>query len=486
MRPIVDRNHHVGLLIAALLLLLLHRVALLLYGDLPLDVEETYYLFWSTAPDLGYYSKPPMIAWLLAVQSALFGTGAVAVKSLSLFLHSLTTLLLFGLGRHLWSSAAGWAGALTFFSLPLIGALSVYTTTDSALHLFWALTLYLFVLACERRHWGWWLATGVAAGLGLLSKYTMGLMAIGLLGYLLSTPSLRRWLFDPRLWLGILAAALVWAPNLWWNAQHDFISFRHTADIAQLDRQLFHPDHLVEFLLPQWPVFGLLLTPLLILRLYRTGIDQSDKLLLWVSLPMLLVISLQAFLAEANLNWASPAYVGLGLLAGARIWQWHKGWLAAALLVNILFLGLVQHYHTLTGLVGVELTRKTDPYFKRLGWRELGEQLRPLLAARPDARLVSDSRGVLAYMGYYAATWPPKVGSWNASQQIRSQYDLKYDLAELPPDPLVFISKAPLPESILTAFDQVQPLGQLRISVYQDLVRDLYVYEMNGFRGYDQ
>ncbi len=471
-------------LVVALVALLLHRLWLLMFGDIPLDLEETYYLFWSTAPDLGYYSKPPVVAWLLAAQSALFGTGVVAVKTVSLVLHGLTALVLYSLGRRLWSPAAGWAGAVTFFSLPLIGGLSLFTSTDAALHLCWALTLRFFVEARDRGHWHWWVATGIAAGLGLLSKYTMGLLAIGLLGYLLSSPAYRRLLTDPRLWLGVLVAALVWSPNLWWNAQNHFISFQHTADISQLDRALFHPDHLVEFLLPQWPLFGIVLAPLLAVSLWRGARDDRDRLLLWVSIPVLLVIALQALLAEANLNWASTAYVGLGLLAGARLWQHQRRWWLVAVLVNLTLLGVVQHYHTLAQVAGVELTRKTDPYFKRLGWRELGAELRPLVQERPGVRLVSSSRRLLAYLGYYAMDWPPRVASWNPGEHIRSQYDLRYNLKDMPAGPLLFVSESPVDQGVLRSFSSARLLVVLEVQVYRDLIHKLYVYDVTGFKGY--
>lgn len=450
----------------------------------PLDLEETYYLYWSTHPDLGYYSKPPMIAWLLAAFTGVFGISALAIKSVSLLLHSLTALLVYLIGRRLWSPAAGVAGALTFYSLPIIGVLSLFTSTDAALHFCWALTLWAFLHARDGDRMGWWLLTGVAAGLGLLSKYTMGVMAFGLLGYLLTTPSHRRLLVSPGLWLGVAVAALVWAPNLWWNAQHDFISFRHTAEISRLDHAWLRPGELLGFLGPQWPMFGLILLPLFLWRLPRCKGDDGARLLLWVSLPMLAMVSLQALLAEAHLNWASATYVGLALLAGACLWRWQPRGLAVAIAFNLALLTVAYHYHAIARGVGVELTARSDPYRKRLGWEELGARLRPILDRAPDTLLVSEDRKLLAYMGYYATPWPPAVAHWNPRGAVDNQYDLERRDLDMAGHRVVFVSRQALGEGVLSRFAEVKDLGELAVQVYPDLERRIHVYELHGFKGY--
>jgi len=465
--------------------LLLYRFWVLWALQPPMDLEETYYLYWSSQPALGYYSKPPMVAWLLALFTELFGVTPLVVKSVSLTLHSLAALLIYDTGRRLWSPAAGLAGALTFYSLPVIGTLSLFTSTDAALHFYWALTLWAFVRARDTDRLGWWLLTGLAAGLGLLSKYTMGVMAIGLLGYLLSTPAQRPLLRSLGLWLGILVAALVWAPNLWWNAQHDFISFRHTAEISQLDHALLRPDELLAFLGPQWPMFGVLLAPLLIWQLSRCR-DEGARLLLWVSLPMLAVISLQALLAEANINWASAAYVGLGLLAGSCLWRTRRGWLAIAVAFNLLLLSGAYHYHALADGLGVELTARQDPYRKRLGWEALGAQLHPILAESDHSLLVSEDRKLLAYLGYYAVDWPPAVARWNPDGRVISQYDLERHDLQMAGRRVVFVSRQPLDDTVLSRFEQARARGELQVQVYPDLTLRIHVYEMTGFKGYGQ
>jgi 4-amino-4-deoxy-L-arabinose transferase-like glycosyltransferase len=485
-QPQAMRDRWQLLAFGAILVLAVYRWLVLWGTDLPLDLEEAYYLHWAEQPALGYFSKPPMIAWLLAGISGLFGSGEAAIKSLSLLLHTATALVVYSIGRYLYGNAVGLASALVFMSLPIVGVLSLYSTTDAPLHFFWALTLRAFVQARDSNRLGWWLATGVAAGLGLLSKYSMGLLAPGLAAALLAAPTQRRLLLSPGLWLGVLTVLLVVAPNLWWNWQNDFISFRHTAHISQLHRDLLHPGHLAEFVLAQLLVFGPVLFVVLLLALFRRAVwrDERHRLLLLASLPILLVISVQALLAEANMNWASPAYIGLGIFVTAWLWQGRRGWLWLGLGVNLLLLSLVYHYHALADAAGVEMRRNRTPFHSRLGWRELGAELREWTEAYPAARLVSDSREVLALMAYYGAERGRPLASWNPNGVIRSQFDLEGDVARYPRESLLFLSERPLSPAVLARFGKADHLGSKRVVVYPDLVRELHGYLLQDFKGY--
>jgi hypothetical protein len=469
-----------------ILALAAYRLWLIEFNALEFDVEETYYLYWSTTPDWGYFSKPPMIAWLLAATTELFGRGELAVKSISWLLHLLTAFLVYSIGKRLYGTRQGLAAGVVFASLPVVGALSLFSTTDAPLHFFWALTLRLFIKARDSGRLGWWLLTGLAGGLGLLSKYTMGLIAIGLaLALLFSGPD-RRWLRSRPLWLGVLVAAVVWAPNLWWNAAHDFISFRHTAHISQLHSELFHPEKLAEFVGAQLVVFGPVFFVALLLGLFRRQVwsDARHRLLLLTSLPILLLISAQALLAEANMNWASPAYVGLSVFVAGWLWE-RRRWLYAGMIVNLVLLGIAYHYHALADAAGVEMLASRTPYKHRLGWRELGEGVREWTSAYPDAPLLGGNRGLLSFMSRYGVDGARQVFSWNPSGTIRSQFDLAGDIATRPSGRFLFLSRQELPPEVIGRFAEVTYLGNRRVMVFPDLVREVHGYLVKDFQGYE-
>ena len=109
--------------------------------------------------------------------------------------------------------------ALTTACAPvIIGAVHVGNTTPLDL-LAWTAVLVCVSTALLRDRPRWWLAAGAAAGVGLEADNLVVLLLIGLaIGLLVSSqrPVLRtRW---P--WLGAGMAAVIWAPNVIWQATH--------------------------------------------------------------------------------------------------------------------------------------------------------------------------------------------------------------------------------------------------------------------------
>src|SRR6202034_377543 len=90
----------------------------------------------------------------------------------------------------------------------------------------------------------WWLAAGIAAGLGLLAKYSAFFLGLGACVWLLAHPVMRRWLRAPWPWLGRIIAAAIFAPNLWWNDHHGWATFAF--QFGRIGAGHFSPRYLVE------------------------------------------------------------------------------------------------------------------------------------------------------------------------------------------------------------------------------------------------
>src|SRR5712691_1677598 len=74
--------------------------------------DEAQYWFWAQHPALGYYSKPPLIAWLIALTTSLFGDGTVAIRLSAPFLHAGTAALIYLIGARLYDRRIGFWSAL--------------------------------------------------------------------------------------------------------------------------------------------------------------------------------------------------------------------------------------------------------------------------------------------------------------------------------------------------------------------------------------
>jgi len=476
------------ILIAVVLLLAAYRALVIWGSDLPLFYDQAYYYYWSLDPAWGYFSKPPMVAWLIFVTTSLWGSSELAINIGGIIMYSLTAFAVYGIGRRLYDERTGvWAG-ISFACMPVVGFNSLFVSTDAPLLFFWALTILLFTKAIEQGRWYWWIGTGVAAGLGLLSKYTMGVLALGLLAFLLTDRRHRHWLIDRRLWAGLAVAGLLLAPNLWWNAQHDFISFRHTAEISHLDRELFHPARLAEFLALQFAVFGPVYMGIFVRRSasaqgYR---DDADRLMLFAALAMLGVIGLQALLSRAHMNWAAPAYVSATVLVSAWLVRGNRRRLFAwAMAVNLVLLSLFYHYHPIARMFGVELTRNQTPYHRILGWRELGAEVSQVRAAYPQAVLLSDSRKLLAYLSYYSTPRDMRVAWWQPSGGLaRNHYQLVADISDSQANEFLFVGEGPLPDADLARFESHEYLGERHVDVLPDMRLSVQLYHLQGFTGY--
>src|ERR1700756_36010 len=132
--------------------------------------DEAQYWVWSQHLALGYFSKPPLVAGLIAVTTSLFGDSEFAVRLLAPLLHAGAAIFFYGIGSRLYDRRVGFWSALGYASLPGVSVSAFIISTDAPLMLFWAAALYAFVRAREEGKWGWWIAVGVAAGGGVVGK----------------------------------------------------------------------------------------------------------------------------------------------------------------------------------------------------------------------------------------------------------------------------------------------------------------------------
>lgn len=159
--------------------LLLLKIALAAY--FPITGDEAFFYWWGVYPDWGYYDHPPMVGWLLTLLHAISDHPLVLRSATVLLWSAIAVGLVDLLRRHLPAQqhAQAWATGVVFMLLPFTWALNV-VTTDTPLIFFMFCSGYAFLRSLQSARWLWWsVACGVALGLGLLSKFFAGLLAIG-------------------------------------------------------------------------------------------------------------------------------------------------------------------------------------------------------------------------------------------------------------------------------------------------------------------
>ena len=467
-------------------LLTLYRVGVILHLGIDPYVDEAYYWGWAQQPDFGYYSKPPLVAWLIAASTAAFGKNLIALKLPSLLLYPATALMLQHLGSKLFAPQVGWWTGVAFLTLPLVSALGLFVSTDALLLFFWTAGLAALWRALEDGRWSSWLLVGLWAGLGLMSKYTMAAFIGSAFLVILAHPQGRRQILSPRPWMAVALAVLILAPNLWWNSQHDFPTFRHTAEITRLNDRHWNPGELGEFLgaqvLSMGPLLALAFLAALATLPRRLG-DPRYRTLALMTLPLLILVCYQAATGRANGNWAAPIYIGGLLLTVAHLAdKRHWRFLALAVALNGILMVGAYHWPDLARLAGKDFTGRNDPYKRARGWQAFAEAVAPALRDTPGAVLVADDRDILAQVAY--ALNVKDLASWNPGHAVMDHYQLTTRLEDFPGRPFVYVSRQPLDARVLGSFERATPLGEVDVAGHRDFHRRAYLYRLEGFKGY--
>lgn len=460
------------------------RFTVLKSMDLSLYVDEAQYWYWSQHLDFGYYSKPPMVALLIALTTSLFGDSEFFVRLASLIMYPLSSIVIYLIGERLFNSRVGLASTIVFLSMPAVSLSSLIISTDVAFFFFWALALYFLIRAQENNSWIWWISLGVAGGFGMETKYTMGVFVISAIAYFLASLRWRVFL-NGRLWCSGIVAALIWLPNLVWNYQHDFITFQHTYDISQSSQQSLRWDEVFAFIGGQFGVFGIISFASFLFLTFRVSFENKLFLMIF-SWVFIIIISYQAFFDGANANWAAPAFVTASIALGACIVKGNY-WklLVSTLCLNLFLASLIYYFEPLTSLFDIQITKQNDIYKRLRGWPELGKQFSSIRKQYPDAVLLGEgSRTELAHLAYHAR--PIKVSTWNESGNIRHHYDINNRLSSLSEKDFLYVSQAPLRLEVMNTFKSSQQVGKLARYLFQNDKTDYYVYLLSEFRGYER
>ena len=229
-----------------------------------LRVDEAYYWTWSREGALSYLDHPPLVAWAIRFGTLLFGDTNFGVRFAGLVSMLAMQLLLADI---VWRTVRDFRYVLVAALLPeaclTYGLGMAKITPDVALIPFELAMMWSLVRLWQSDDQRWWLAAGLFGGLALASKYTALLLLPAIALFVLVPDWRARQLRSPWLWCGTVLALLVFSPVLYWNATHDWASFRF-----QLDR----PAQLTgwslkffgDFLGQQFILIGVLMLPVII------------------------------------------------------------------------------------------------------------------------------------------------------------------------------------------------------------------------------
>lgn len=472
-------------LVACLAALLALRLAAIYAAKTDLVSDEAQYWTWSRELAFGYFSKPPMIAWLIRGATAICGDGEVCIRSASPVLYTLASVVMFLTGRALFGERVGFWSAIVFATLPGVSYSSLLITTDVPLILFWIIALYFWVMLVKRQSMGFAVLFGVAIGLGLLAKQAMIYAVLCVACHAVVSREARQALRGGRGIVAALVALALFAPNVIWNAEHGFPTVRHTGANIGWQYPYVHPLQLFEFLIVQFGVFG----PILVLVLLRTAWreikephDSRKTLLLGFSLPVLAILTVQAILSRAHGNWSATAYPAATILVTASMIELNR---------KILFaISLCLHLVVAVLLAIAPAFALQSPLFERIqflsqvvGWRGVADAVRAQLAEGRYGALLVDSRELAAELLYYLRDSELPLYVLRSGPVPTDHYEMTRAYGSGAPEPVLFVSLKRCPQSLGQSFAEVTELGTVDVPIVKTKTRVLHFCRLAGYKG---
>ncbi len=419
-----------GLVIFALALRLIYS------GQVELLPEETYYWNYSRHLAFGYLDHPPMVGWLISAGTALFGDTEFGVRIGALCCGAVASFFLYRLTRNLFGEASALVAVLLAQTLPFFFLAGMLMTPDAPLTAAWAAALYYLERALiGGRSEAWWQA-GLCLGLGLLSKYTIGLLGLSMFVFMLLDARSRCWFRRWEPYGAALLALAVFSPVIIWNYQNDWASFAFQTSRRLADRPQFALHKLIAGALVLLTPTGLVSAALLLLRRTHAadgrdasvdgrdasvdgrdasvnGRDASvDEARKWRFMQVAVGVPLAVFAVfslrhEVKLDWTGAPWVAAvpalacGIVHSAPAIQTGlRAWIRAAwapTLAALVVFYAAGLYYLAFGIPGIGYSKHSE--LIPVGWQEFGARIRQLA---DDSEKASDKAPLIVGMDRYA------------------------------------------------------------------------------------
>lgn len=474
------------------------RLAAIRFSPLQLYADEAQYWAWSRHLAFGYFTKPPLIAWIVWLTTRL-GDAEPVVRMSSPLLHAAASIFIFLAANRLYEARTALFALLVYALMPAVqlGAFVVSTDTPMIACLAAALWAYAALQQAEPgRAWRPALGLGLALGLAFLAKYAALYSVVGVALHLATSRAARRPWRPAAILAAIGAFAVIAAPNVVWNAVNHFASVGHVAsEAAWGGARKGGVLKALSFVGSQFGVFGPIPFAVLIgggvWLAVRRRLEGADWLLVAWTLPPLVIVLVEAFIAGSKANWAAAAFVPGSTLVAAWMLRWGRPRLLAAVLAfQALFalgaLAVVTQPH-LADRFGLSNALKGVR-----GGRELTAMIVERAQAQPPSAPLSaaaiDERelfNLAAYYGrgYFGAAGPP-LKAWLPHPVATNEGELTAPLTPANGARVLAVSH----DGVYTAMmkSQFQSAGETDIGeVWLDRKhhRGLAMFVGEGFRG---
>lgn len=287
-------------------------------GNVSVDVAEN--VAWGQNFDWGYDKNPYFGAWFVY---AIFRLLPISIAEFVFYWVSQLSVLVGLFAVYLIARRIFKDRFSAFITVPLALFIPVFSNcafefNDDVLCIaLYGLTALFFLNGVKKNDPGSWLAFGLCAGLGIMTKYLAGILPLSLGILLLATSDGRKCLRKPWIYLGSVVCFLVILPNIIWLIRHDFIAFTYAFGRADLDEPRTLGIRLGNFFVT-WANFAThIILPVIALLIFRRGGKRSEPVgfdrwfILTVALAPTALSSLFALTTGGRvmIPWTMPYYL---------------------------------------------------------------------------------------------------------------------------------------------------------------------------------
>ncbi|MBI1824741.1 MAG: glycosyltransferase family 39 protein [Nitrospirae bacterium] len=464
-----------------------------------LTPDESYYWYWSEHLQLSYYDHPPMVAWLMRLSTSLFGQGEWAVRLPALLMGIGDTWMIYDLAKRTFKSpGAGLVSAMILNSIMIFSVGMVIFTPDTPQLFFWiAATAFAYRATVENRSQYWFL-TGIAFGLGLLSKYTMILFLPALLLFLLFNAPFRSHLASWKSWLSLLIAFLIFSPVMIWNYQNQWISFLFQFHHGTLSRESTGLRYLFEFLGSQAGIFS----PLLFMaffwawvKAYRIGRVPhlwQFSFLFWMVFPLFVFFIYKSLHSKIEANWPVFCQTGSIVLLGGFFYQKLRDRKDSFLMKSFIYISvglaflmmLTVHLQAMTKFIPLKVER--DRTNDLIGWSEM-KAIYSKFPEFAEDPVITTNHTMVGEVSYYLKN--KRVFQWGSPFRITDLSRIEpIELNQINEFLLVTFDRDQFPLETLSLFERIAPVMEIPVFVKRGnssiLIRTYHFFRGEHFKGF--
>ena len=464
------------ILTVLVVLTVLARCFAIIKSPLELSADEAQYWLWSNHLSWGYFSKPPLIAWLISFSNHVLGVSVFSIRILAPIFHGITTIFIFYLAKEVSnkSQLTQFLSALTWLTLPIIGVGSFLMSTDTPLMLLWTIGLLSIFNAYKSEKHSTWLISGLISGISIYAKYAAFYMPLGLFLFYFMTYQSNSKIKFIHLFIFFSAFLLVSIPNLIWNMFNNFSTINHLSSNAVIDSPSYSLSGSLDFIFSQLGVIGPIMFFVSILGIWKTlKLKDNFGLLIWFVLPVFIIMSIQGFFSEANANWSATALPGLSIICGHYL---AKNFKVAffAIFTNSLICLLI-YLISLTGnLIFFEL--KSDPLRKLKGWQALSQDILDNTSKEKSDIILVERRGIAAELMYYLRDKSLKIRVPNNLKPANNHYELNYSFDEKESTKFYYITETDILPMKMKENYKIEKISISKTKISNNKYRILHFY----------